>query len=480
MERITNAIIAIIAITAFMLTTTAMAAEEEAPKQVLFKNIRIFNGVDDRLIKGDVLVEGNLIKSVGRRAKAMNPNALTIDGGGRTLMPGMIDSHVHLLFSGTPDSIPAHEAMRWDQLGAIGVMNARDLLMDGFTTVRDAGAMYDGIKKVVDEGLAPGPRIYPSGGVISQTSGHGDFRIPTQRNPGLTGAHDSNLVRLGLTHIVDGADQVLAATRQNLSQGASQIKLTAGGGISSTLDPLHTRQFLPEEIEAAVRAAADWDTYVLVHAYTPETVIRSLEAGALCIDHGQMMNEEAMKLLVKKGAFLSPNMAALSKEVLQHPVYGKGFVGEKMRAFLDGSKGFVELVNKYKPRVVYNTDVVATDLVASRAIRDNNMWIHGESFGNLNLLRALTSVGGELMALTGKHNPYPGKLGVIEEGAYADIILVDGDPLKDIRVLGARPKMFEGEPRGEGIETIRVIMKDGEIYKNTLPVVDPRFRALDD
>ena len=212
-----------------------------------------------------------------------------------------------------------------------------------------------------------------------------------------------------------------------------------------------------------------WDTYVLVHAYTNETVIRSLEAGVECIDHGQMMTEETMKLLVEKEIFLVPNMAALSPEILEHPVYGKGFFGQKTREFLEGSENFVHLVNKLQPKVAYGTDVVATELVSSRAFRDNNMYIHSESFGNLNCLRALTSAAGELMQLTGKHNPYPGRLGVIEEGAYADILLVDGNPLEDMSVLGARPTVFEGAPRTEeGIRTMPLIMKDGVIYKNTL------------
>jgi imidazolonepropionase-like amidohydrolase len=438
------------------------------PNYIQIQNVNIFDGVNDGLKPGSVLIEDNLIKEVGANVQA--PEGTTIiDGGGRTLMPGLIDSHVHLTYSGTPFAIPDREAMRWDELAGTQVINAREFLMDGFTTVRDAGACYDGIKKLVDRELLPGPRIYPSGGVLSQTSGHADWRAGSQRNPGLSGANDNNLGRLGLMHLVDGVPQVLAATRQNLAAGATQIKMTTGGGVSSTMDPLHTIQFLPEEIEAAVRAARDWDTYVLVHAYTDETVMRSLNAGVLCIDHGQMMSEKAMKLLVEKGAFLSPNIAAISEELLQHPVYGRGVFGKKTRQFIDGSKGFVKLVNKYKPKVVYNTDVVATDLVGSRGVRDNNLWVHAKSFGNLNALRAMTSVGGDLMALTGKHNPYPAKLGVIEPGAYADIILVDGNPLEDITVLGARPKMFADEPRViEGFVTMPFIMKDGKVYKNDL------------
>ena len=459
-------------LTALVALTVAGAAlaQDEAPAQVLFEDVRVFDGTSDRLTaKTNVLVEGNLIKSIGSSVKA-GPGATVIDGGGRTLMPGLIDNHVHLLLSGTPESIPGREAMRWDQLAAIGVVNAREYLMDGFTTVRDTGGSYDGIKKVIDAGLLPGPRIYPSGGAISQTSGHVDWRGVADRNPGLTGHNDTNLLRLGMAYIVDGVPAMLGAVRQNFSQGASQIKITAGGGISSTLDPLHTIQSFPEELEAAVRAAADWDTYVLVHAYTAATVKRSLEAGVLCIDHGQMMDEEAMQLLVEKGAFLVPNMASLSAEILQHPVYGQGFFAQKTREFHAGAKDFVNLVKEYQPKVAYGTDVVATELIDSRSFRDNNLWMHAEAFGNLDTLRAMTSVSGELAALTGKNNPYPGKLGVIEVGAYADIILVDGNPLEDITVLGARPKVFEGERRTEeGFKTMPLIMKDGKIYKNTLP-----------
>lgn len=450
------------------LAMAGLAAAQDEETRILFTKVHVFDGVNEQRIEdANVLVVGNLIAEVS--TEPLTPDdARIIDGQGRTLMPGLIDAHVHLLYSSTPDSIPAREAMRWDQLAAIGVVSAQEFLAEGFTTVRDAGAMYDGIKRMVDAGFIEGPRIYPSGGVISQTSGHADWRAISQRQPTIARTQDNNLGRLGLMHLVDGVDEVTRATRQNLSQGASQIKLTTGGGVSSTLDPLHTKQFFAEEIEAAVRAAADWDTYVLVHAYTAETVIRSLKAGVLCVEHGQMMNAEAMALLVEKEAFLVPNMAALSPEILDHPVYGQGVFGEKTRTFLDGSSSFVDLVNTHRPKVVYGTDVVATDIVTSRAFRDANMWIHAESFGTFEALKAMTSTAGALMALTGQNNPYPGKLGVIEPGAYADILLIDGNPLEDIALLGAHPTIFDAPPREAGHEAMDLIMKDGVIYKDTL------------
>lgn len=453
---------------AAVFTTIPSICFSETPAHTLFTNVNVWDGKSESLAMGqDVLVDGSLISAVG---PGIDPpeGATIIVGSGHTLMPGLIDAHVHLLYSSTPDAIPAREAMRWDKLAAIGVVSAKEFLDEGFTTVRDAGALYDGIQQVIDQGLLPGPRIYPSGGVLSQTSGHADWRSVSQRQPSIAGTQDNNLGRLGLMHLVDGVDEVLRAVRQNLSQGATQIKLTTGGGISSTLDPLYTRQFLPEEIEAAVRAAADWDTYVLVHAYTDETVIRSLEAGVLCIDHGQMMSENAMQMLVDKGAFLVTNLSGLSPELLKHPVYGQGIIGAKTREYQEGSDHFYDLIRQYRPKLVYGTDVVASDMYTSRKFRDHNLWIFAENFGNLETLKSMTSTAGELMALTKRRNPYPHKLGVIEPGAYADILLIDGNPLEDIKLLGASPLVFEAENREAGFEAMKLIMKGGVIYKNTL------------
>ena len=190
----------------------------------------------------------------------------------------------------------------------------------------------------------------------------------------------------------------------------------------------------------------------------------------MCIDHGQFIDEEGFELLEETGAFLSTNLAGLSPEILEHPIYGNPDIpqGVKTLQFLEQSADFVELVNQYRPKMVFQTDVVTSPINVARAARDHSMYLHAEWFGNYEALKAMTSVAGDLAALTGQNNPYPGKLGVIEQGAYADIILVDGNPLEDMSLLGATPQLFEAEPRSETIETIHLIMKDGVVYKNTL------------
>lgn len=281
----------------------------------------------------------------------------------------------------------------------------------------------------------------------------------------------SNLEQLRIIRLADGVPAVLNAARENFANGAVFLKFMAGGGVTSAKDPLHTLQYTADEISAVVESATNWDTYATTHVYQANGIKRALELGVKCIDHGHFADDAAMKLIKKQGVFLSTNLVAFSDEVLKHPVYGdpNGPQYAKVIQFAAEKNKFIGLAKKYQPRMVFNTDVVLSDLATARAVRDNSMYLHAEWFGNFEALKAMTSVAGELAQLTGKANPYPGKLGVIEEGAYADILLVEGNPLRDITVLGARSIVFDIEdPRGESIETIHLIMKDGKIYKNTL------------
>ncbi len=440
-----------------------VSAQEEG-KQTVFTNVNVFDGKRERLATDmDVLVESNLIRQIGKGLRA--DGAIIIDGGGRTLMPGMIDSHVHfnVVIEGGLKEI---EAARWDRIASVAAHAARDWLMDGFTTVRGMGGMGNGLKMTIDEGLLDGPRIYPSGSYISQTSGHGDILLGSQRDP-----QTSNLVRLGIAQVADGPDAVRAAVRRNFSVGASQIKIMVGGGISSEKGPLFAPQYTDEEIRAAVEEAATRDTYVAVHVYHAAHIKRALEQGVMSIEHGQFIDEPTARLLKEKGAFISPFLSGLSPESLMHPVYGKAGSPQNIKAleFQELSKDFVEIMKKVKPKMALAVDVVNLTGVSARKNRDFEKFAFARYFGNFEALKAMTSTAGELAALTGLNNPYPnGKLGVIEEGAYADILIVDGNPLEDITVIGANPKYFDAEPRGASIETIRLIMKDGVIYKNTL------------
>ena len=442
------------------------AADDDSPPQTLFTNVNIFNGTDERLYENhQVLIEGNLIRAISAGEIETRSGATVIDGSGRTLMPGLIDSHSHLNMNAN-GGVNVMEGMRWDEIASRAAAQAQEWLADGFTTVRDMGGMANGLKKTIDAGMLDGPRIYPSASYISQTAGHGDIFLGSQNQF----PEQSNYYRLGVTQVVDGADEVRRAVRRNFAEGASQIKVMIGGGISSEKGPLFASQFTDAEIAATVEEAAARDTYVAVHVYQDAHVRRALELGVKSIEHGQFISEETAQLLKEKGAFISPFTGGITAEAFQHPAYAVPGTPQyiKGKEFQRDSKDFVEIVKKVQPNLVMAIDVVFLAGAPARSARDFEKFAFARFFGNLQTLRSMTSVPGELMGLTGKNNPYPGKLGVIEKGALADILLVDGNPLEDITVLGANSKYLDAEPRERGIETIRVIMKDGKIYKNTL------------
>jgi imidazolonepropionase-like amidohydrolase len=449
-----------------MLYLTSAATAQEKASHILFENVNVFDGVSETLSTNTkVLIENNLIKDVGPTASAP-AGTQVIDGGGRTLMPGMINSHVHFNLTGLFHTLAGGQAAKWSQIGAQAAANARDQLMDGFTTVRDTCGMDNGLQKLVDAGALVGPRIYVSGACISPSSGHGDWRAPNQRTPL---AAPSWLEQLGIIEVVDGPDAIRSASRRNFSNGAHFLKLMAGGGVSSELDPLWSHAYNQMELEAAVEAAEFFDTYVMVHAYTDRSIRAAINAGVKVVDHGQMASEEAVKLMAEKGIFWVNNMAGLDPDLLTHPNYASGPVRPKVEFYHEGSKNMIEYIKKHKPKIAFGVDTVLSTMHQGRAHRDFEKHIFSKWLGNHALLVALTSTPGELARLTGKRNPYPdAKLGVIEKGAYADILIVDGNPLEDVSVLGANEKWFDAEPRDESHETIRIIMKDGRIYKNTL------------
>ena len=481
----------------------------------LFKNVKVFNGKDNRLYDLDVLVVGNKIKKVGKNIPSMGTyevdarrkvvrftpvetglsfnnrtDAYTlriitdgiptkkvkvpvnvIDGGGRTLMPGLIDSHVHLTHVYSQGGVKGFEAETWEEIAANATAGAKEYLMNGFTTVRDMGGMGTGIKRAIDRGLVEGPRVYAAGAYITQTSGHADLRLRSQPNALLRGINYSNLERLNIIRIADGVPSMLTAVRENFAEGAAYIKIHAGGGVTSERDPLHTIQYTPAELRAANQAVKNWDTYWTVHAYNTPTVKQALDAGAKCIDHAQMVDEATVKRMADEGIFLSTHFASMSEEILnKHPVYSDKAspVYQKSMAFLDGPKHFVKYLKKHKPKRVFASDPVFMTPVALRRFLDFEKRENERHFGAFDSLKAMTSVAGDLAALTGKNNPYPGKLGVVEEGAYADLLLVDGNPLRSLSVLGANPKFYEAAARSANVKTIRIIMKDGKFYKNSL------------
>jgi imidazolonepropionase-like amidohydrolase len=415
----------------------------------LFQNVRIFDGRGASLsTPSNVLIKGNIIERISTGPIAAEPGVTVIAGNGRTLMPGLIDAHWHAMLI-RPN--PAQSIV-----GDVGYNNiaagveATDTLMRGFTTVRDVGGPVFGLKAAIDEGLIAGPRIYPSGAVITVTSGHGDFRQLSEL-PRTIGGMLSRMEQIGGSMVADSPDEVRVRVREQLMQGASQIKLTAGGGVSSPFSPIDASTFTEPELRAAVEAAENWGTYVTVHAFTSAAIQRSIAAGVKCIEHGFLMDEATAKLIADKGIWLSTQ--PLPEELRQ------GFPeGSVQRAKADevwpGIARVYELAKKYKIKTAWGTDVLFSQALAQKQgaiLASLVRW-----YSPAEALTQATGTNADLLALSGKRSPYSGKLGVVQQGALADLLLVDGNPLENINLIADPAKNF------------KVIMKDGRVYKNTL------------
>jgi imidazolonepropionase-like amidohydrolase len=433
-------------------TVEPAAAQDGAPSQILITNVDVWDGTSDDVARGtDVLIEGNLIKQVSARPIAA-PGAFTVDGGGRTLMPGLMDAHVHLALVRRPGEI--RNSYDWMYVGALAGVQAKEMLLRGFTTVRDIGGPTIGLHRAIEEGKINGPRVFSSGPYITQTSGHGDFRNYNEPHPAISG-EVSLMERQGWLIMADGPERVTMAVREALRYGAKQIKMMAGGGVSSPYDPLHTVQGGPAEFKAAVEAAEQWGTYVAVHAYTDLAVKQAIEAGVQCIEHGPFLTESTMKLMAQKGVFLAPTARISLTTPEAVGLDPKSGTAAKLSQVNAGAKNQLKWAKQYNVKVVFSTDQFgAPELFAEQS---NEFLTLAEHFSPVEVLRIATSNVADLLMLSGKLHPYQdGPLGVIAEGAYADLILVEGDPTQDATILAD----YENK--------IDLIMKDGVIYKNTL------------
>lgn len=425
-------------------------AQDSEPSQVLFAKVNIFNGTDGELIGADVLVEGNLIKEIGQNLQASG--ATIVDGGGRTLMPGLMDAHVHLALVRRPSEIL--NQYDWMYVGALANEQAEKMLLRGFTTVRDIGGPTVGLHRAIEEGQIIGPRLFSSGPYITQTSGHGDFRNYNDLHPGIYGQY-SLMEMQGWLIMADGPAEVTRAVREALRYGAKQIKMMAGGGVSSPYDPLHTIQGGPEEFSAAVRAAEQWGTYVAVHAYTDEAVRQAVEAGVKSIEHGPFLTQKTMKLMAKNDVFLAPTarISLTTPEVVG--LDPTSSTAEKLRQVNQGASNQLKWAKQYGVTLVFSTDQFGAP--ENFKIQSDEFLTLAEVFEPIEVLRMATSNVAALLELSGELHPYrEGPLGVIQEGAYADLLLIDGNPLEDVTLLAD----YENN--------IDLIMKDGKIYKNTL------------
>jgi imidazolonepropionase-like amidohydrolase len=426
------------------------AHAQDPPSSVLFENVRIFNGTRGQLSgPSNVLVVGSVIRTISS-APIVDPAGMTVQrvhGDGRTLMPGLIDNHWHTMLA----VVSPVQAIEGD-FGYTNLVAGREAtatLMRGFTTVRDLGGPSFGLKRAIDEGLLPGPRIYPSGAMITITGGHGDFRHPSQL-PRQLGGPLTRMETLNGSMVADSPDEVRVRVREQLLLGASQIKLTAGGGVASPHSPLDVSTFTEEELRAAVQAAENWGTYVTVHAYTPVAIQRSIAAGVKVIEHGHLMDEPTAELMARKGIWLSFQPFTDEEAGATMAPANRA----RLALVIAGTENTVALAKKYKLKMAVGTDILFSPVGATRQgaeLVKMRKWYSAPE-----VLIMATGTNAELLKLSGPRDPYPGRLGVVEEGALADLLLVDGDPIANVELIADPARNF------------LVIMKDGKIYKNAV------------
>ncbi len=416
---------------------------------IVFRDVRVFDSRTG-MVGGlaQVLVRGGVIEAVTPAAEGDTGagGAQVIPGREGTLIPGLIDAHWHSIFAATPLATAATGDVGY--LHILAAVTARDTLLRGFTTVRDAGGPSFGLKHAIDAGLVQGPRIFPSGAMISQTGGHGDFRTLNDLPRGRLG-HLASAELDGAVSIADGTEQVLRAAREQLMRGASQLKLMAGGGVASSFDPLDVTQFTEAELHAAVECADNWGTYVMVHAYTPRAVQQAIRAGVRCIEHGQLLDDETAALMAEQGVWWSQQPFLDDDDAPPVPPGSRG----KFLQMTSGTDNAYQLAKKHGVRLAWGTDTLFDPGLAAKQgkqLAKMTRW-----FTPAEVLTMATATNAELLALSGPRNPYPGPLGVIEPGAIADAILIDGNPVENITLLAHPDTAF------------RVIMKGGQLIKNT-------------
>ena len=428
-------------------STPARAAAAPMAR-VAFTNARLFDGKSDALLEGlRVVVDGKRIKAVERAEAPLEADIRVINCGGRVLMPGLIDAHWHAMLACLPLTVLLTADAGYITL--IAADEARKTLMRGFTSVRDMAGPTFSLKRAIDDGLVPGPRIWPSGAMISQTGGHGDFRFPYEV-PASPNAPLSRVDAIGGGAVADGVDRVLTRAREQLMLGASQLKLAAGGGVSSHYDPIDVSQYTEAEFRAAVDAAENWGTYVAVHAYTPRAIRTAIRGGVKCIEHGHLMDVATAELIAQNGIWLSTQPFLNNEYSSSQPTAEGEAKAQQVYAGTDAAYKFAKAFNL---KTAWGTDILFDSKMTAHQgaiLTTLERW-----YRPAEILKMATAVNGELLAMSGPRNPYPGKLGVIETGALADLIVVDGDPLANLKLIADPDKNFV------------LIMKDGRVVKDT-------------
>jgi imidazolonepropionase-like amidohydrolase len=401
-----------------------------------FKNFEMLDPEAGELLGGhELVVEGGLIKEVSAKSIKL-AEASVVDCGGRTLMPGLVDSHVHVVLSEVV--IRNLESVPLTLMTARAARLMRAMLDRGFTSVRDTGGADWGLKEATDKGLLPGPRLFIAGRAIGPTGGHSDGRRRTDFG---SRCQCCNALTFAMG-IADGITEVRRAVREEMRQGCDQVKIMMSGGVASPYDPLDSLQFSEGEVEAAVQEAHAFGRYVCAHAYTPEAITRAAHAGVRTIEHGNLIDDASAKLMAEKGMLLVANLE-MKKYAAEYGMSSDMLA--KNDLVIDGALKSLEICKRYGVPVAYGTDLLGDLQVA----QSQEFTLRAQVLSPAEIIRSATTIGAQVTRMEGK-------IGCLKPGAFADLIVVDGNPLKDLKLL-----------QGEG-RHLSVIMKAGRFHKSRL------------
>lgn len=406
----------------------------------LFHGGRFLDPRKDDLQDGiSVLVEDGLVKEVSNRPIA-SPSATSIDLRGRTLMPGLIDAHIHIVLTEVNLRLLADVPLTL--LAAKGSVAMRAMLYRGFTTLRDTGGADYGIKAAVEQGLFEGPRLFIAGQPLSQTGGHADHRLRTQEREFCACCSGLSWT----ARVADGVPDVIKAARDELRKGADQIKIMVSGGVASQADPLESLQYRIDEIEAAVDEATRWGTYVCAHAYSAKAIERAVRAGVRTIEHGNLIDAPTAQLMAQRGAYLVPTLVAYDALKRRGPDYGlSSYSLAKNELVLHAGLRSLDIARGAGVKIGFGSDLLGQ----LQNDHCNEFIIRREVMSGPDIIRSATLINAEIVNQAGK-------IGELVPGAFADLLVVDGDPYRDISVL-----------LGEG-RNLAGIMLNGRFVKNTL------------
>jgi imidazolonepropionase-like amidohydrolase len=405
-----------------------------------FKNFELLDPEAGEAAGGhELVVEGELVKEV-----AAGPIKLTaanvVDCGGRTVMPGLIDSHVHVILSDVV--IRNMESLPLTLMTARAAKLMRGMLDRGFTTVRDTGGADWGLREATEKGLLPGPRLFIAGRALGPTGGHSDARRRTDFSPRCR-CCDAMAFAMG---VADGVSEVRRAVREEMRQGCDQVKIMMSGGVSSPYDPLDSLQFSMDEVVAAVEEAHAFGRYVCAHAYTPAAITRAAKAGVRTIEHGNLIDDASAKLMAEKGMFLVANLVTYFQMREHAADYGMSAdMLAKNDLVIDGALKSLEICKRHGVPVAYGTDLLGPLQVA----QSEEFSLRARVLSPAEIIRSATTIGAKIVR-------QEGKLGCLKPGAFADLLVVDGNPLDDLSLL-----------QGQG-RHLSVIMKGGRFHKTRL------------